>query len=57
MPGPCSAPNGDRSLFDYTPIWCEKHKFNLAKCVMTCEQLSKRAMLAKQGKLITGKTR
>lgn len=56
MAGPCSAPNGDRSLTSGLKVFCVKHKENLAKCEKSCEQLTKREMLSRQGKLFTGKT-
>jgi hypothetical protein len=56
MPGPNSAPNGDASLTSSKKVYCVKHKDHLDQCESTCVQLTKRAMLAQQGKLFTGKT-
>ena len=56
MPGPNSAPNGDASLTSSRKVYCVKHKDHLEQCESTCVQLTKRAMLAQQGKLFTGKT-
>lgn len=56
MSGPNSAPNGDRSLTTNEKVWCDKHKDHLENCEEGCVQLRKRDMLAKQGKLRTGKT-
>lgn len=56
MPGPCSAPNGDRSLLSSEPFWCNEHKEKLEDCKSSCNPISKRARLAQQNKLVTGKT-
>lgn len=59
MPGPCSAPNGDRSLINGDRTFCPKHGDKHADCRKAkCkrEYVSKREYLWRINKLHTGKT-
>lgn len=56
MPGPNSAPNGNRTLVDGALNACMKHGTNTAKCGKNCKPVTLRAFLLGQNKLATGKT-
>jgi hypothetical protein len=56
MPGPNSAPNGDASLVADHKVECETHKARMSECTEACRKLRKRDVLARSGKLHTGKT-
>lgn len=57
MPGPCSAPNGDRDLVDAVMV-CAKHGQDDQKCDDKCSSYTTlRLWLTERGKLRTGKTR
>ena len=64
MPGPMSAPNGDKSLTVADKFFCQRHGLNVDKCVTaqnkdesTCSYISKREYLRRTNRLTTGKTR
>lgn len=70
MPGPMSAPNGDRSLTVGTQFACEIHGPKIENCTKAkieaiakqkpqpkCEKLTKREYLLRRNRLYTGKSR
>lgn len=68
MPGPMSAPNGDRSLTVGTPYACGIHGKDMSKCsrakaqaeasgtAVICYNVSKREFLNRTNRLYTGKS-
>lgn len=56
MPGPNSAPNGERRLTS-DEVVCERHGDATGKCDEKCKYIRYREWLARKGRLYTGKTK
>lgn len=56
MPGPNSAPNGDKRLVS-DEMACRNHGDKTNYCTEKCQYIRYREFLATRGQLLTGKTR